>query len=69
MRSELVERIFADTAYVRMGGSAEELNTAKYFQKTAAELGLEAYLESFEVDMATIKKATLTVDGKEIPCK
>ena len=69
MRSELIERIFADTAYVRMGGSAEELNTAKYFQKTAAELGLEAYLESFEVDMATIKKATLTVDGKEIPCK
>ena len=69
MKSELIERIFADTAYVRMGGSAEELRTAKYLQSVCAELGLSASLETFEVEMATIREATLTVDGQEIPCR
>ncbi len=69
MRAELIERIFADTAYVRMGGSAEELRTAEYLQGVCRELGLEARLEAFEVDMATVNQATLTVDGREILCK
>ena len=69
MRAELIERIFADTACVRMGGSAEELRTAEYLQGVCRELGLEARLEAFEVDMATVNQATLTVDGREIPCK
>ena len=69
MDAKLIERIFADTAYVRVGGSDEELRTAKYIQSVCAELGLNAELESFDVDMADIKKAVLTVDGREIPCK
>ena len=69
MNAEWIEKIFAQTAYVRMGGSAEELKTAHYLQSLCAELGLEARLEAFEVDMATVQQATLTVDGKEIPCK
>ena len=69
MKAELIERIFADTAYVRMGGSAEELRTAEYLQSVCRELGLEAYLEAFEVEMATVNEAVLSVDGKEIPCK
>ena len=69
MRSDLIERIFAETAYVRMGGSQEELRTAEYLQSVCAELGLSARLEDFEVDMATIQEATLAVDGVEIPCK
>ena len=69
MKAELIERIFAETAYVRMGGSAEELRTAEYLRSVCAELGMEARLEAFEVDMATVREATLTVDGKEIPCK
>lgn len=69
MRAELIERIFEQTAYVRVGGSAEELRTAEYLKGICSELGLSAELESFEVDMATVHEATLTVDGKEIPCK
>ena len=69
MKSELIERIFAQTAYVRMGGSQEELQTAQYIQNICTELGLDARLESFEVDMADMQEATLTVDGVDIPCK
>ncbi|MBQ9937989.1 MAG: Zn-dependent exopeptidase M28, partial [Oscillospiraceae bacterium] len=42
---------------------------AKYIQSVCADMGLTAELEPFEVDKADIKKAVLTVDGKEIPCK
>lgn len=62
-------KIFEDTAYVRMGGSKEELACAEYIQKKCAEFGAKAELESFEVDMATIHEAKLFVDGEEIPCK
>jgi len=65
MKAELIERIFADTAYVRMGGSDEELRTANYLVQVSKELGLDARIEDFEVDMATIQQATLTVDGKD----
>ncbi|MBQ3048986.1 MAG: hypothetical protein IJC94_03425, partial [Oscillospiraceae bacterium] len=69
MDAKLIEKIFADTAYVRVGGSDEELRAAKYIQSVCADMGLTAELEPFEVDKADIKKAVLTVDGKEIPCK
>lgn len=69
MNISQINQIFADTAYVRMGGSAEELKCAEYLMEKCAELGLTAHLEDFEVDMATIKKTVLLVDGKEIPCK
>ncbi len=70
MNKEQVRKILVDTAYVRMGGSDEELKAAEYIKSVCAEMGLgEAYIEDFEVDMAKIKSATLTVDGKEIPCK
>ena len=62
-------KIFADTAYVRMGGSVEELRCAEYIQQTCAEMGLQAELEAFNVDMATISEAQLVVDGEQIPCK
>ena len=69
MNSQEIMKIFEQTAYVRMGGSAEELQTARYLQSKCAELGLTAALESFEVDMAEMQKAVLVVDGQEIPCK
>ena len=69
MEAEKIMKIFEDTAYVRMGGSPEELRTAQYLQSKCAELGLCASLEAFEVDMADMESATLTVDGCEIPCK
>ena len=64
-----IMKIFADTAYVRMGGSAEELRAAEYLKEQCAAMGLEATIEGFPVQMANIEEATLVVDGKEITCK
>ena len=67
MKVTKIKKIFKDTAYVRMGGSPEELQAAQYIQGLCAELGLNAGLEAFEVDMATMHQAVLTVDGQNIP--
>ena len=69
MNAKKIMQIFKDTAYVRMGGSAEELKAAEYLKDQCAKLGMDAKIEAFEVDMATIQEATLTIDGKEIVCK
>ena len=69
MDIQKINQLFADTAYIRTGGSAEELKCAKYIKAQCAEMGLEARIEAFEVDMATMKDAKLIVDGEEIPCK
>ena len=69
MTNAQLRKIFDDTAYVRTGGSAEELRTAEYLQKACGDLGLEAYLEAFPVELAKVEEAVLTIDGKEIPCK
>ena len=64
-----IMQIFKDTAYVRMGGTAEELRCAQYLQGLCKELGQDARIEEFDVQMATMQEATLIVDGKQIPCK
>lgn len=69
MTLDKINQIFLDTAYIRMGGSAEELKCAEYLVEQCAQLGCQAHIEEFDVDMATMKKAVLLVDGKEIPCK
>ena len=69
MDLQKINQILLDTAYVHTGGSSEELTCAEYLQSRCAELGLEAKLEAFEVDMATIEEAKLLIDGREIPCK
>ena len=69
MDANKIMKIFGDTAYVRMGGSPEELKTAEYLKAQVAELGLEAEIRPFDVDMATIEEAKLLVDGEEITCK
>ena len=69
MDANKIMKIFGDTAYVRMGGSPEELKTAEYLKAQVAELGLEAEIRPFDVDMATIGEAKLLVDGEEITCK
>ena len=68
MNLKQMEQIFQDTAYIRTGGSQEELKCAQYLQSKCKELGMEATLEAFEVEMAEIKKAVLKVNGVEIPC-
>ena len=69
MDIQKINQLFADTAYIRTGGSAEELKCAEYIKAQCAEMGLEARIEAFEVDMATMKEAKLFVDGEEVPCK
>ena len=69
MTKEQMQKIFDDTAYVRTGGSAEELRAAEYLRQACVDMGMEAYLEAFEVELASVEEAVLTVDGREIPCK
>ena len=69
MDAKTIARIFEETAYVRMGGSEEELKCAKYLQAECQKLGLSAEIVPFSVDMSNLKSATLTVDGKAITCK
>lgn len=69
MDNKKIMDIFKDTAYVRMGGSDEELRCAEYLRDQCAKLGLTAAIEPFEVQMATMKQAKLIVDGEEVTCK
>ena len=69
MDIQKIDAILQETAYVRTGGSPDELRCALYLQQQCKALGFEAKLEAFPVAMATMKTATLTVDGMEIPCK
>jgi len=69
MNADKIMKIFSDTAYVRMGGSEEELKCAQYICEQCAAFGQTAQIVPFEVDMAKIQSAVLTVDGVEIPCK
>ena len=69
MNAERIMQIFEDTAYVRMGGSREELRCAEYIRDQIAAMGHTARIVPFEVPMATMQEAVLTVDGVEVPCK
>ena len=69
MDAKHIMQIFEDTAYIRMGGTPEELKAAEYLKARCDALGHTATIESFPVQMATMQEATLTVDGQAIPCK
>ena len=69
MNCREVRRIIADTAYVRTGGSKEELGCAEYLASRCKSLGLQVHLEPFAVKMYRDVEACLTVDGREIACK
>ena len=69
MNAKKIMKIFRETAYIRMGGSAEERRTAQYLAEQCAAMGFSARIEDFDVDMATMEETVLTVDGKQISCK
>lgn len=69
MNAEQIMKIFADTAYIRTGGSPEELRTAQYLQDKIVGLGLKAEIVPFDVPMSRIQEAVLQVDGVEATCK
>ena len=62
-------QILQDTAWVRHGGSPEELRCAEYILARLDDMGLKAELTPFEVPMTRMEQAVLTVDGQEIPCR
>lgn len=69
MDAKQIMRIFEDTAYVRMGGSQEELKTAEYIRQCCVDLGLKAEIEAFPVEMATMEEAVFLADGERVTCK
>ena len=69
MDKQYIMEMFRDTAYVRTGGSEEEKKAAEYIVKQCERRGIWPTVEEFEVPMAKIKTAKLTVDGKEIECR
>lgn len=69
MTKDQILQILNDTAYIRTGGTGEELRCAEYLQSLCEKMEVEAHLEPFPVQMAAMKKAVLIADGREIPCK
>ena len=69
MNAKEIMKIFEETAYVRMGGTEEELRTAKYLVDCCAKLGLSAVIEDFPVDMTNLQEAVFEADGVCVPCK
>ncbi len=69
MHQDQIMQIFQDTAYIRTGGSPEELRCAGYLRDRAADMGMTAEIVPFDVPMAQIQEAVLLADGKQIPCK
>lgn len=69
MNAKEIMEIFADTAYVRLGGRPEERKTADYLCSKVEGLGLQARIEEFEVPLGDLEEAVFQVDGVTIPCK
>ncbi len=69
MTKKSMLKFFRDTARVRMGGTASELEAARYIQEYCASFGFDAVIEPFAVQMGDDINATLVVDGVSIPCK
>jgi len=69
MDLQYINRILQETAYIRTGGSSQELVCAEHLRFECERLGFSARLEAFDVPMAKIAHAKLTADGKAIPCK
>lgn len=69
MNAEKIMQIFADTAYIRVGGREAEKKCAGYIRERVAQFGLEAHEETFEVPLGNIEEASFTADGVSIPCK
>ena len=69
MNTDEIMRVFADTAFIRTGGSVEERRCAGYIAEKCRAMGLDAALEPFPVDMADMRRASFAVDGRETPCK
>ena len=69
MKPTDVSLILQDTDYVRISGSEEETRAAEYLKARCEALGAKAWIETFPVDVADIEAASLTADGRNVPCR
>lgn len=69
MKPEKIMKILADNAYVRTSGSEAEFRAANYIASVCAELGVQATVEPFDVELAEITHAAFYADGRAVPCK
>ena len=69
MTEAKIKELIKKTDFIHTSGTPEELKIATLLKEESEKIGAKAWLESFEVDMATMKEAHLYADGKEIPCK
>lgn len=68
MDAKKIMQIFNDTAYIHAGGTEAELRCAEYLKGICTEMGLNAVIDPFKVDMGTIQQAEFYCDGVSIPC-
>ena len=57
MDASKIMQILKDTAYIRTGGSQEELRCAQYLMKCCSQLGLQAKLEPFAVQVSFLNQS------------
>ena len=69
MQIRELRQIFKDTDFVHRSGTAEERTVAEYLAVRCEALGVPAHLEAFPVKMAEIEAASVTADGRDVPCK
>ncbi|MBR5108894.1 MAG: M20/M25/M40 family metallo-hydrolase [Clostridia bacterium] len=69
MNNRTIRRILKETDFIHTSGTPEELKVAEYLKAECEKLGVNAWLESFPVEMANVKSASLYADGREIPCE
>ena len=61
--------LLKEISFVRTGGSIEELKAANILKNECEKLGVEAVIESFEVDGYEIKTSSLVLDnGESVDC-
>ena len=68
MTKEMIREILEKTDCVRFSGTEAEKDAAGYLEGLCAGMGVKAYREPFNVDTAKDITASLTADGREIPC-
>ncbi len=69
MKRGTIREILKKTDCIRTSGSEEEKKAAEYLKALCLDQGVSAWTEPFDVDVARVDAASLTADGREIPCR
>ena len=69
MNCKDINKILAETSYVKISGTDSEKKCAEYLKSLCEKIGVSAKMESFPIKMYDVQCAKFSIDGKEIPCK